>query len=78
MRNALSRDDMEAVDARLGPPVATALRSRHQRAELQASQLRRLRRHAVAPVITTPYLPAHAIGPDEIELLATTLARRLP
>ena len=77
MRNALSRDDMEAVDAQLGPPVATALRSRHQRAELQAAQLRRLRRHAVAPVVTTPYLPAHAIGPDEVESLSTTLGRRL-
>ena len=77
MRNALTRDDMEAVDAQLGAPVATALRSRHQRAELQAAQLRRLRRHAVAPVTTTPYQPAHSIGPDEIEALSTTLSRRL-
>jgi hypothetical protein len=78
MRNALTRDDMEAVGAQLGPPVTTALRSRHQRAELQAAQLRRLRRHAVAPVVTTPYLPAHAIGPDEVETLSATLCRRLP
>ncbi len=78
LRDALSRSDMEAVDAHVGPPVATALRRRHERAALQAAQLRRLRRHAHAPVVTVPFLPAHAIGADEVEQIATTLAQRLP
>ena len=33
--------------------------------------------HTLAPVTTTPYQPAHSIGPDEIEALSTTLSRRL-
>ncbi len=78
LRDALSRSDMDAVDAHIGPPVATALRRRHERAALQAGQLRRLRRHAHAPVLTVPFLPTHAIGPDEVETIAATLAKRLP
>jgi hypothetical protein len=28
--------------------------------------------------VTVPFLPAHAIGADEVEQIATTLAKRLP
>ena len=77
LRDTLSRADMASVEAHAGPPVATALRRRHDRAALQAGQVRRLRRGARAPVTTLPSLTAHAVGPDEVETLARTLGQRL-
>ena len=77
LRDAVSSTDLAAVEAHADPPVVTALRRRHDRSALQAAQLRRLRRHATAPVVTLPSLTAHAIGPDEVETLAATLGKRL-
>ncbi len=80
LRDPLTRSDLAAVsDAGGAVPqvVGTALRTRHERAALQAAQLRRLRRGARAPVITLPFLAAHGIGPDETQALADELGRRL-
>ncbi len=78
LRDAVSRADLDAVAEHARAPVVTALRRRHDRAALQASQVRRLRRSATAPIVTLPSLTAHAIGPDEVETLAAVLGRRLP
>ena len=78
LRDALSRADLDAVAGHARAPVVTALRRRHDRAALQAGQLRRLRRRSAAPVTTLPSLATHAIGPDEVETLAAALARQLP
>jgi Mrp family chromosome partitioning ATPase len=59
-----------------GAPVRAA-RALHARAQAQRSQLRRLRRHARAPVATLPFLPAPALGRAELETLATELEAAL-
>jgi anion-transporting ArsA/GET3 family ATPase len=76
LRDPMTRADLAAVDAaRPAVPhaVRRALEARHERASLQATQLRRLRRGARAPVVTLPFLAAHGLGPDEIEILAGAL-----
>jgi anion-transporting ArsA/GET3 family ATPase len=65
-----------AATADGGAPVRAA-RAAHARARGQRSQLRRLRRHARAPVATLPFLPAAALGRDELERLATSLEAAL-
>lgn len=80
LRDALSAADMRALEAHGGarlPVVTRALRSRHARAGVQGSQLRRLRRAARAPVITLPFVATHSLGPDEVAELARGLRRSL-
>lgn len=76
MRDALSGAELDLVSEHAGAVVATALRSRHRRVSLQAGQLRRLRRGAVAPVVALPSF-SHEVGPDEVAALASALARGL-
>jgi anion-transporting ArsA/GET3 family ATPase len=78
VRDPLTAPERERLDGVLPAPVARALRSRRERARLQAGQLRRLRRGASAPVVTLPFLGAGSVGPGEIASLARELALRLP
>jgi anion-transporting ArsA/GET3 family ATPase len=77
--NAVLPQRFSAADARAlaaardgGAPVRAA-RTAHARAQAQRSQLRRLRRHARAPVATLPFLPVPALGREEHERLAAEL-----
>ncbi len=76
LRDTLSARELAEADASARGAVLTALHRRHERATLEAGQLRRLRRGSAAPVVTLPAV-AGAIGPDELALLATELRRRL-
>jgi anion-transporting ArsA/GET3 family ATPase len=78
VRDPLSATEREQLDGVLPPPVARALRARHERARLQAGQLRRLRRAAEAPIVTLPFLGAGGVGPEDVVTLARELAQRLP
>jgi anion-transporting ArsA/GET3 family ATPase len=62
------------------PEAAAALRAAltgHERARLQRSHVRRLRRHAEAPVLTLPFLFESELGLPEYEKLGATLAGKL-
>ena len=75
-----ARADLAAVAARDGAvaaPVLAAVRSHHGLAAAQASQLRRLRREAAAPVSTLPFVAGARLHPHDVEHLAAHLARRL-
>ena len=72
-----ARAELAAVAARDGAaaaPVLAAVRSQHGLAAAQASQLRRLRREAVAPVSTLPFVAGARLDPDDVEHLAGHLA----
>jgi anion-transporting ArsA/GET3 family ATPase len=78
--NAVLPQRFSAADARALAAAATdggaplrAARTAHARAQSQRSQLRRLRRHARAPVATLPFLPVAALGREEHERLAAGL-----
>ena len=75
IRDAVSAAQIAELDGALPAPVLRALRSRHERARLHTTQLRRLRRGA-APVIVLPHL-ARPIGQGEIAELSALLARAL-
>lgn len=75
IRDGLSAAALAQLEGSLPAPVERALRSRHERSRLHATQLRRLRRGAT-PVIALPQL-ATALGPTEIAQLSTILARGL-
>ena len=66
-----------ARDGAVAAPVLAAVRSQHGLAAAQASQLRRLRREAVAPVSTLPFVAGARLHPDDVEHLAGHLARRM-
>jgi len=62
------------------PEAVAALRaalSTHERARVQRTHLRRLRREAAAPVVTLPFVFESELGLPEYERLAADLARRL-
>jgi hypothetical protein len=75
--SAADIERIAAADGAVAPPVAAAVHRRHGVAAAQQGQLRRLRRHASAPVVTLPFVSAPALGPDEIGALTDVLARRL-
>jgi anion-transporting ArsA/GET3 family ATPase len=67
---------LESLDGRGSRDAQAAVRaalSEHRRARMQRAQLRRLRRHAEAPVRTLPYLFAPELGRGELEELAAKL-----
>ena len=67
---------IESLDGRGSPAARAALRaalSEHRRARGQRSQLRRLRRGAVAPVSTLPYLFRAELARADLEQLADAL-----
>jgi anion-transporting ArsA/GET3 family ATPase len=68
--------DAEALAA-VDRPEARAARKAHGRARAQRSQLRRLRRHARADVVTLPFLFEPTLGHGELEALSIELGRAL-
>jgi hypothetical protein len=64
----------------LAPEALAAVRAalaEHERARSQRAHLRRLKRAAVAPVLTLPFLFAAEVGLPEYRTLAAKLARDL-
>jgi anion-transporting ArsA/GET3 family ATPase len=70
-------EQIAAADGAVPGAVAEAVARRHGVAAAQQGQLRRLRRDALAPVVTLPFVPAQALGVAEVEALAGTIAQRL-
>jgi hypothetical protein len=68
---------LAAADGAVPGGIADAVRRRHGMATAQQSQLRRLRRDAVAPVMTLPFVASGTLGVADVEALADALARRL-
>jgi anion-transporting ArsA/GET3 family ATPase len=67
-QNGLSPDGLAAVTAAL---------AEHERARIQRSHVRRLKREAEAPVTTLPFLFDAEVGLDEYKTLAAKLGRDL-
>jgi anion-transporting ArsA/GET3 family ATPase len=57
--------------------VVAATRRQHGQAAAQQGQLRRLRRHARAHVVTLPLVATPMLGAEDCEALAAELSRRL-
>ena len=71
---------LRSLDGRGSPAASAALRAalaEQERARGQRSQLRRLRRHVEAPVVTLPYLFEPELRRAHVERLANELGRRL-
>ncbi len=68
--------ELEAVSA-VDPIAVAAIASRHSRSLLQQDQLRRLRSGAQCPLIVLPAITSHAVGPDELQQLASLLPAAL-
>jgi hypothetical protein len=66
-----------ADDGHVPPAVLAAVRAQHGLAAAQAGQLRRLRRHAAAPVTTLPAVPGSRLHPHDVAHLAGHLAQRM-
>ena len=73
----LSDQELEEASPRLDAAVADAVNSRHARLLLQREQLGRLREGAACALITLPAISSNAVGPDELEQLATMLREQL-
>jgi hypothetical protein len=58
-------------------PETHAVRAQHALATVQASQLRRLRRHLDVPVTTLPFVPGPRLHAQDIHHLGDHLAQRL-
>ena len=66
-------DRLAAGDGALPGPVVLAARRRHGQATAQQGQLRRLRRHADAPITTLPFLSRPQLDVDDVRELAERL-----
>jgi len=69
-----------SADGKPSPAARDALEaalSEHERARVQRSHLRRLKRDADAPVATLPFLFEPSIGAEQVESLSRELERRL-
>jgi anion-transporting ArsA/GET3 family ATPase len=70
-------EDLASADGVVPGAVAAAARSQHGQAAVQQGQLRRLRRHATAEVVTLPFVPHASLLLDDVRSLATALAGRV-
>jgi hypothetical protein len=68
--SAADVDRLTDVDGAVAQAIVTAARRRHGQAAAQRGQLRRLRRHAVAPVTTLPFLSQPQLGVEDVRELA--------
>ena len=68
---------LKAAGSALDSSVEFAIEARHARAALQQEQLQRLRDGANCPLIVLPAITSHAVGPDEVEEIASLLADQL-
>ena len=66
-------DRLAAGDGALPGAVVIAARRRHGQATAQQGQLRRLRRHAGAPITTLPFLSRPQLDVDDVRELAERL-----
>jgi anion-transporting ArsA/GET3 family ATPase len=71
--SAADVDRLATGDGAVPAAVVTAARRRHGQATAQQSQLRRLRRHAAAPVTTLPFLARPQLDVDDVRELAGRL-----
>jgi anion-transporting ArsA/GET3 family ATPase len=71
--SAADVDRLAACDGAVPAAVIVAARRRHGQATAQQGQLRRLRRHAVAPVTTLPFLSRPQLDVDDVRELAARL-----
>ena len=75
-----SAADLEALEAAGGDvpmEARRAARSETARTKAQQAQLGRLRREALAPVVTLPFLPAQALGREQVAALGDELFEKL-
>jgi anion-transporting ArsA/GET3 family ATPase len=63
-------DRLAALDGTVPAAVIVAARRRHGQAAAQQGQLRRLRRHAIAPVTTLPFISRPQLDVDDVRELA--------
>jgi anion-transporting ArsA/GET3 family ATPase len=75
--SAAEVDRLLSRDGEVPAAMAAAARRQHGQASTQQSQLRRLRRHTSAHVMTLPHVAAPHLGLAEVRTLADELARRL-
>ena len=66
-----------AVDRNADASADFAHKLAQTRAALQQEQLQRLRDGANCPLIVLPAITSHAVGPDEVEEIASLLADQL-
>jgi anion-transporting ArsA/GET3 family ATPase len=71
--SATDVDRLAAGDGAVPAAVIVAARRRHGQATAQQGQLRRLRRHAVAPVTTLPFLSRPQLDVDDLREFAGRL-----
>ena len=71
--SAADVDRLATGDGAVPSAVVTAARRRHGQVTAQQGQLRRLRRHAVAPVTTLPFLARPQLDVDDVRELAERL-----
>ena len=74
---AADLDRLEAAGAAVPGPARRAARSETVRTQAQQSQLARLRREAVAAVVTLPFVPAPTLGREQVAALGAELAGKL-
>jgi anion-transporting ArsA/GET3 family ATPase len=75
--SAAELEALGAADGRVPHAVLAAAHDLHGQAAAQQSQLRRLRRHADAPVHTLPFVFTPALRLDHVRALASVLEREL-
>jgi anion-transporting ArsA/GET3 family ATPase len=71
--SAADVDRLATGDGAVPSAVVTAARRRHGQATAQQGQLRRWRRHAIAPVTTLPFLARPQLDVDDVRELAERL-----
>ena len=71
--SAADVDRLATSDGAVPSAVVIAARRRHGQATAQQGQLRRLRRHAIAPVTTLPFLARPQLDVDDVRELAERL-----
>jgi anion-transporting ArsA/GET3 family ATPase len=71
--SAAEVDRLAASDGAVPAAVVIAARRRHGQATAQQGQLRRLRRHAGAPITTLPFLSRPQLDVDDVRELAERL-----
>jgi energy-coupling factor transporter ATP-binding protein EcfA2 len=69
-------ESLATADGGVPAAVRTATVGHAARVKEQQSQLRRLRKHAAAPVATVPFVPAPELALDDVRALADELRKR--
>lgn len=75
--DAADLETLEAAGAAVPAQARRAARSETARTKAQQTQLGRLRREAVAPVVTLPFVPTATLGREQVAALGSTLVGKL-